>query len=97
MLINCVATGLGDVKKEQNCSVQVSKRSDGLHLNCVSLVKWVIQNTWRIDNLPSGVLVISVSDEQVLRSESVRLHINVGIRDIVNEAGLSDVGETCDD
>ena len=35
--------------------------------------------------------------EQVLRSESIRLYIDIGIRDIIDEAGLADIGETSDD
>ena len=31
--------------------------------------------------------------EQVLRSESIRLYIDIGIRDIIDEARLADVGE----
>ena len=75
----------------------MSKSCDSLHLNCVSLVKRVVQNAWRVDHLPSGVLIVRVPHEQVLSRESVRLHINVRIRDIVNEAGLADIREARDD
>ena len=74
----------------------MSKSCDSLHLNCVALVERVVENTWRVNDLPAGVLVVSVTDEQVLCRESVWLHINVGIRDIVDEARFTDVGETAD-
>jgi hypothetical protein len=41
----------------------VSESGNGLHFNCVSLVQWVVQNTWSINYLPSCVFVISVSYE----------------------------------
>ena len=72
----------------------MGKSRDSLHLDRVSLVERMIQNTWRVNNLPSGVLVVSVTDEQVLGCESIRLHINISIRDIIDEAGLSDIWET---
>ena len=75
----------------------MSKGRDGLHLDGVSLVKRVIQNTWRVDDLPTRVLVIGVTNKQVLGRESPRLHIDVGFRDVVDEAGLADVGEAGND
>ena len=66
---------------------------DSLHLDSVALIEWVVQNTWRVDYLPARVLVVAVTHEQVLGGEGIRLHINVGIGDIVDEGGLADVGE----
>ena len=86
MLINSVATRLRDIEQKENCRVQMSEGRNGLHLNGVSLVERVVQNTWSVNNLPSGVLVIGVTDEQVLGGESIGLNINIGIRDIVDEA-----------
>jgi len=75
----------------------MSQSCNGLHFNGVSLIKRVIQNTWRVNNLPSGVLVIGVSNEQVLGSESVGLNVNISIRDIVDKAGFTDIGEAGND
>ena len=75
----------------------MSKSRHSLHLDRVPLVERMVQNTWRIDHLPPRVLVIRVTNEKVLRRESIRLHIHIGIRDIVDETGLSDVWESGDD
>ena len=56
----------------------------------------MIEDTWSIYDLPARVFIVSVTYEQVLRSESIRLYIDIGIRDIIDEAGLADVGEACD-
>lgn len=75
----------------------MSKCSHSLHLDSVPLVKRMVQNARRIDHLPSRVLIIRVTNEQVLRRERIRLHIYIGIRDIVDETGLSNVREPGDD
>lgn len=62
------------------------KSCDGLHFDGIALVKRMVENTWRIDDLPAGVLVVGVTHEQVLSREGVWLHVHVRIRDIVNEA-----------
>jgi hypothetical protein len=75
----------------------VSERSDSLHLDCVSLVERVVKNTGSVDYLPLRVFVIAVTHEEILGSEGVRLHINISLRHIVDEAGLTDVRETSHD
>mmetsp|Transcript_7346 Transcript_7346/g.8827 ORF Transcript_7346/g.8827 Transcript_7346/m.8827 type:complete len:333 (-) Transcript_7346:321-1319(-) len=97
LLIDRVATRFRNIEQKQNCRVQMGQGSDGLHLNSVSLVERVVQNTWRVDDLPARVLVVGVTHEQVLRRESVRLHVHVGIRDIVDKGGFADIGEASDD
>ena len=42
LLVNSVPAGLRDIKQEKDSSVQVSKGSNGLHLDSVALVEWVI-------------------------------------------------------
>ena len=51
----------------------------------------MIQYTWSINNLPSAILVVSVSYEQTLSGECIWLHIHIGIGDIVHEAGFTDI------
>ena len=70
---------------------------DCLHLDCISLVEWVVQDSRCINYLPPSIFVIAVSYEQILRRESPVLDVNVGIGHVVYEGGLSDVGETCHD
>ena len=86
LLVDGVPARFGDVEEEKDRSIQVSQRGDSLHLNRVALVKRVVKDAGRVDDLPASVLVLSVAHEQVLCRESVRLHIDVGIRDVVDEA-----------
>jgi len=97
LLLDSVAAGLTDVEQEQNGSVQVSKGRNSLHFDGVALVQWVVKDTWGVDHLPPSVLVVSMTHKQVLGRECIRLHIYVRIGNIVDEAGLADVGETSDD
>ena len=69
---------------------------DGLHLDCVALVKWMVKDAWRIDHLPASVLIVCVTDEQVLSRERIGLNIDVRICNIIDEAGLADIGEASD-
>ena len=55
------------------------------------------ENTWSINDLPTRVFVITMSNEEVLCGKSIWLNINISVSDIINEGGLSDVGETCYD
>lgn len=68
-----------------------------LHFDCVPLVKGVIQDSRSVDDLPLGILVLAVANKQVLGCERVGLHIDIGIRDVVNERGFTDIWEAGDD
>lgn len=48
-------------------------------------------------HLPPDVFVVHVSNEQTLGGESVRLHINIGSGDFVDEAGFAGVREAGED
>ena len=45
--------------------------------------------------LPPQIFVVRVSDVQTLGGEGVRLHLHISSRDLVDEAGLADVRESC--
>ena len=75
----------------------MSECSDGLHFDGVALVERVIEDTWGINDLPSGVLVVGVTHVQTLSRERVRLHVDVCFGDVVHEAGLADVRVARDD
>ena len=64
-----------------------------LHLNGVALIQRVVEYAWCINNLPTCVLVVGVANKQILSRERVRLHVDVSVGNIVDEAGLSDVRE----
>ena len=51
---------------------------DGLHLDCVSLLERVVEDSRRVNHLPSQVLVVCVAHVERFGSESVGLHIDVG-------------------
>lgn len=63
----------------------MGQSSDSLHFDSVSLVKSVVENTRGIDDLPTRVLVVCVTHKQVLRRESVGLHVHLCICYIVNK------------
>lgn len=97
LLVNRVTTGFRGIDEEQDTGLQVSQGSDGLHFDVVHLVQGLIQDTRGVDNLPSDVVVISVTDEQGLGCEGIRLNIDIGVGDLVDETGFTDVGETSDE
>lgn len=63
----------------------MSESSDTLHLDGVHLFERVVENSGSIDNLPSEVFVIHVSNEEGFRGESVGLNIDIGTGDLVDE------------
>ena len=69
------------------------QRRDGLHLDRVTLIKRMVKDARRIDHLPASILIVSVSDEEVLRRERIRLNIDIRICNIIDEAGLADIWE----
>lgn len=66
--------------------------SDGLHLNCIHLLQRMVEDSGSVDGLETEVLVVEVTDEQTLRRECVRLHINIRSGNALQEAGLSNIG-----
>lgn len=93
LLLDCVATALGDINEIEHTGLQVRKSSDTLHLNGVHAVDIMIKDSGGVDDLPLHMVVLCVSHKQRLRGESVGLHFDVGMGDIVDKAGLSDIGE----
>lgn len=71
-----VATLLAKVHEIQDRAAEVGERSDGLHLDRVHLLERVVEHTGRVDDLPSEVLVVHVTDEQRLGGESVLREVN---------------------
>ena len=57
----------------------------------------MVENAWRIDHLPASILIVSVSDEEVLSRERVGLDVDIRICNIIDEAGLADIREASDD
>ena len=57
----------------------------------------MVKDAWRIDHLPASILIVCVTDEEVLRCECIGLNIDVRICNIIDEAGLADIREARDD
>lgn len=69
---------------------------DALHLDRVHFLEGVVEDTWCIDNLPTQVLVVEMTDKEGFCGESVWLHVDICARDLVDEGGLADVGISTD-
>ena len=70
---------------------------DGLHLDRVHLLERVVEDTGRVDDLPSEVLVVHVSDEQRLGRERVlkrtkQIGSDVSGRERVARTRASEIG-----
>jgi hypothetical protein len=72
----------------------MGKRSNSLHFNCVTLIERVIQNTGCVYNLPLCVLVLTVTNEQILGCKGIRLNIHVCIGYVVDERRFTNIRET---
>lgn len=74
-----------------NTTFQVSQSGDRLHLNCVHFLKIVVQNSWRIYNLISKIVMFSVPDVECFSCEGIRLNLYIGSADTVNKTWFSDI------
>mmetsp|Transcript_41582 Transcript_41582/g.104859 ORF Transcript_41582/g.104859 Transcript_41582/m.104859 type:complete len:257 (-) Transcript_41582:199-969(-) len=75
----------------------MGQSSNGLHFDHIAAVQSSTQQTRGINHLPLEVLVVHVTHKQTLCGERIRLYVNVGTRDRVNEATLADVRVTAED
>ena len=50
-----------------------------------------------LSHLPPEILVVSVTHIQALGGEGVGLDLDIRTGDLIDEAGLADIGETSDD
>ena len=75
----------------------MNKGSDGLHFNGVSSVEAVVENTWGINDLPTGVVVVEVTQVKILSGESVWLNVNISLSHIVHQTRFTNIWETCED
>eukprot|EP01084_Bolivina_argentea_P164226 285535_1 len=58
LLVEGVPAGLAKVHEEEDGGADVSQRGDGLHLDHVTLIQGVVQDTRGVDDLPGLVLVV---------------------------------------
>lgn len=92
-----VTTLFTQIHKEENATPQMSQSSDTLHLDRVHLLQGMVQHSRGVNDLPSKVLVVHVSNKETLGRESVRLNVDVGSGYFVDEGRFSDVGVTTDE
>merc|ERR1719219_2112225 len=97
LALQSVAALLTGVQEVEDSGPEMGEGSDGLHLYSVPVLQRMVQDTGGVNNLPSQIFVVRVSDVQTLGGEGVGLHLNIGSRDLVDEAGLANVWESCDD
>ena len=69
---------------------------DELHLDGVPVLHWVVQDTRSVHHLPAEILAVSVSYIQRLGGEGVWLDLHVSSGDLVYEARLANVRDSCD-
>jgi hypothetical protein len=67
------------------------QRRDTLHLDRIHIFKWMIQNSWGVNYLPTKVFVVKVSYEETFGSKGVRLDVDVHAGDLVDEGPSADV------
>ena len=92
-----VTTLLGQIHKVEHATPQMSESGNTLHLDSIHFLQRVIQHSRSIDNLPSKVLVVHMTDKEGFSGESVRLNIDVGSSDFFDKGGLSNVRVTADE
>jgi len=63
LLFDAVATSFTDVHNEKDCCVEVGQGGNSLHFDRVPLVKWMVQNSGSVDDLPLRILVLAVADK----------------------------------
>lgn len=90
--LDSVTTLFTQVHKVHDSTSQVCQSGNRLHFNRVHLLERVVQDSRSVDNLPSEVLVVHVTDEQGFGGESVGLDVDVRTSDLVDKRTLSNVG-----
>mmetsp|Transcript_76981 Transcript_76981/g.124578 ORF Transcript_76981/g.124578 Transcript_76981/m.124578 type:complete len:257 (+) Transcript_76981:289-1059(+) len=65
------------------------KSRDSRHLDGVTVLQRMIQDSRRVDDLPLHVVVVQVADKQRLCGESIGLHIHICLGHNVHEGGLA--------
>ncbi len=80
-----IATLFTQIHEIEDSTLQMSQRRNTLHLNRVHILQRVIQDTGRIDDLPSKVFIIQMSHKEGFCGKSVGLDVNVGPSDFVDE------------
>jgi len=62
----------------------MGERRNGLHLDRVALLQWVVQNSGGVNHLPAQVAVVHVSHIQRLGGERIGLDVDIGSGDLCN-------------
>lgn len=57
----------------------------------------MIEHSGSIDDLPSDKVEFGVTHIEILSGKGIGLNIQIGVSNIVDETGLTNVGESCDE
>ena len=50
---------------------------DGLQLDGVHVLEGSVEDTWSVENLPAGISMVHVANEDTLGCESIRLDLHI--------------------
>ncbi len=81
----------------ENRGPEMCQCGDGLHLNRVSLLQRMVQDPGGVNDLPTQVLVVRVSNVQRLGRESVGLDFNISSGNLVDETRFANIGKSTDE
>lgn len=79
---------MGEIK--HRCA-KVCECGDALHFYSATLLHILIENTRGVNDMPARVLVVSMTNKQIICSECVRLYPNVRLIDFIDGRTLTDV------
>lgn len=92
-----VAALFREVDEVEDGGAEMGNGRDGLHLDRVHLFEGVVEDAGGVDGLEAQVLVVKVADVERFGGEGVRLDVDVGPGDGLQEGGLADVGVSADE
>ena len=94
--LDAVTALFTEIHKVQNTAFEMRKSRDTLHLDRVHFLEWMVEDPGGINDLPSQILVVEVTNEKRLGRKRVRLHVHIRTCDFVDEGRLSDIGVPAD-
>mmetsp|Transcript_38297 Transcript_38297/g.114685 ORF Transcript_38297/g.114685 Transcript_38297/m.114685 type:complete len:752 (-) Transcript_38297:278-2533(-) len=94
LLLHRITARFGNVDEIQHRAGEMGQCRHRLHLDGVALLEGMVQYTGGVHDLPTEVSIVGVTDIEGLGREGVRLHVDLGPRNLVEEGGFADVGES---
>ena len=91
-----VSALLGKIHEVENARLEMSESGDALHLDVVHLFERMVEDTGGVNDLPSHVAIVQMTDEEGLCREGVGLNVDVRAGDFVEEGRLAHVRVAAD-